>query len=123
VLVFPAGWEDYQGGQPDWEVTTVTQAPARTRSPARHVTLNTDGKRHPFINAAAAYTVVAGLASFVIGMINSAPMASTILGGTGFIVGLIAQMLSVTRAERMVIVVGIVASFVGAGLGFAHGGY
>jgi hypothetical protein len=104
-------------------VTPVTQAPARTRSPARHLTLNSDGKRHPFINAAAAYTVAAGLASFIIGMINTASLAGTILGGTGFIVGLIGQMLSVTRAERMVLVVGIVASFIGAGLGFAHGGY
>jgi hypothetical protein len=42
---------------------------------------------------------------------------------TGFVIGLIAQMMSVTRAERMVIVFGIVASFVGMGLGFAHGGF
>jgi len=32
------------------------------------LTLNTDGKRHPVVNAAAAYTVLAGLASFVLGM-------------------------------------------------------
>jgi len=32
-------------------------------------------------------------------------------------------MMSVTRTERMVIVVGIVASFVGLALGFGHGGF
>jgi len=42
---------------------------------------------------------------------------------SGLVIGLLAQMMSATRAERMVIVVGIVASFVGMGLGFAHGGF
>ena len=50
-------------------------------------------------------------------------MAGTILGVTGMVVGLLAQMMSATRAERMVIVFGIVASFVGMALGFGHGGF
>jgi hypothetical protein len=98
----------------------VSQAPARPRP---HLTLNTDGKRHPVVNAAAAYTVLAGLVSFLLGMYDVQHVAGTILGLTGFVVGLLAQMNSATRAERMVIVVGIVASFVGMGLGFAHGGF
>jgi hypothetical protein len=111
-----------------WTVTVspevnVSQAPARPRPPARHFTLNTDGQRHPLINAAAAYTIGAGLASFVLGMLSLSHFICTLLGVTGFIVGLLAQMASATRAERMFIVFGIVASFVGMGLGFAHGGF
>jgi hypothetical protein len=85
--------------------------------------LNTDGKRHPLLNAAAAYTVVAGLVSVVLGMLSIQHIAGTILGVTGMLVGLLAQMMSATRAERMVIVFGIVASFVGLALGFGHGGF
>jgi hypothetical protein len=98
----------------------VSQAPARPRP---HLTLNTDGKRHPVLNAAAAYSVLAGLVSFVLGMLTTQHIAGSILGVTGLVIGLLAQMMSVTRAERMVIVFGIVASFVGMGLGLAHGGF
>jgi len=99
----------------------VSQAPARPRP---HLTLNTDGKRHPVLNAAAACSVLAGLVSFVLGMLlTTQHIAGSILGVSGLVIGLLAQMMSVTRAERMVIVFGIVASFVGMGLGLAHGGF
>jgi hypothetical protein len=101
----------------------VSQAPARPRSRARHLNLNPDGKSHPLINAAAAYTVVAGIVSLILGMLSIQHVAGTILGVTGMIIGLLAQMMSATRAERMVIVFGIVASFVGLALGFGHGGF
>lgn len=101
----------------------MSQAQARPRSGIRHFTLNSDGKPHPLLNIATAYTVVAGLASFVVGMMSVQHLAGTILGVTGFVIGLGAQMLSATRAERIFIVFGIVASFVGMGLGFAHGGF
>ena len=101
----------------------MSQVQARQPARTRRFTLNTDGKRHPWVNAAAAYTVIAGLASFVIGMVSRAHLAGTVLGLTGFFIGLFGQMMSATRAERIVIVFGIVASFVGMGLGFAHGGF
>ena len=101
----------------------MSEAQARTQSLARRLTLNSDGQRHPLINAAAVYTVLAGIASLTIGMLSIAHVAGTILGVTGMVVGLVAQMMSVTRAERIVIVFGIVVSFVGMGLGFAHGGF
>ena len=101
----------------------MSQAPARPRLRARHLNLNTDGKSHPLINAAAAYTVVAGVVSLVLGMLSIQHVAGTILGLTGMIIGLLAQMMSATRAERMVIVFGIVVSFVGLALGFGHGGF
>ncbi len=101
----------------------MSEAPTRNRAHVPHVTLNTDGKRHPWINTAAAYSVLAGLVSFVIGMLNQMHLLGTALGATGFLVGVVAQLMSATRAERMFIVFGIVASFVGMGLGFAHGGF
>jgi len=87
------------------------------------LTLNTDGKRHPVLNAAAAYSVLAGLVSFLLGMLSKQHFAGSILGVSGLLIGLLAQMMSATRAERMVIIFGIVASFVGMGLGLAHGGF
>ena len=99
----------------------MSQAPARPQ--ARRLTLNTDGKRHTLINVAAAYTVVAGVTALVLGLLNVASTVGAILGVTGFVLGLFGQMMSATRAERMVIVFGITASFVGMGLGIAHGGF
>jgi hypothetical protein len=104
-------------------VTAVTEARVRNRAHAPHFTLNTDGKRHPWINAAAGYTVIAGIASLVIGMLSQIHLAGTVLGATGFVVGIAGQLVSATRAERTLMVFGIVASFVGMGLGFAHGGF
>jgi len=87
------------------------------------LTLNTDGKRHPVLNAAAAYSVLGGLVSFVLGMLSTQHFVGSSLGVSGLVIGLLAQMMSATRAERMVIIFGIVASFVGMGLGLAHGGF
>ena len=101
----------------------MSEAQARNRAHVPRITLNTDGKRHPWLNAAAAYSALAGLVSFVLGMMDKLHLAGTLLGATGFLIGMLAQMLSATRAERMIIVFGIVASFVGMGLGFAHGGF
>jgi hypothetical protein len=101
----------------------MSQVQVGSRSRARQFTLNSDGKRHPLLNTATAYTVIAGLAAFVTGVMLSLHLLATVLGGTGFVVGMFAQMLSATREERMFIVVGIVASFVGMGLGLAHGGF
>ena len=101
----------------------MSQAPARPRLRALHLNRNPEGKSHTLINAAAAYTVVAGVVSLILGMLSIQHVAVTILGVTGMIVGLLAQMMSATRAERMVIVFGIVTSFVGMALGFGHGGF
>ncbi len=100
----------------------MSEAQARTGSPARQATARS-GQFHPLIAGAAAYTVLAGIAALTIGMLNIAHFAGSILGVTGMVVGLLAQMLSITRAERIVIVFGIVCSFVGMGLAFAHGGF
>ncbi len=102
----------------------MSQAPARPRPLARHLSPHPEGRGgHPLVIAAAGYTLVAGVVSMVLGLLSLAHVLGTILGVTGFVIGLVAQMLSATRIERMVIVTGIVASFVGMGLGLAHGGF
>src|SRR5262245_23772134 len=99
---------------------TTAARPAR-RAP--RVTLNSDGRRHPLLNATAAFTVIAGVLSFALGLIVQLHLAATILGMASFGVGLLGQLFSATREERLVLLPGIVAGFVGMGLGIAHGGF
>lgn len=102
-----------------------------TARQAQRFTLNPDGERHLVSNALALVTLVLGLVSFALGMIvRNAPTASaalhvtaTITGGISVVVGLYVQMISSTRPERIVIMTGIIAGFVGACLGLAHGGF
>ena len=44
-------------------------------------------------------------------------------GLAALLIGLFAQMISATREERIIIVAGIIAGFVGLALGLAHGGF
>jgi hypothetical protein len=96
---------------------------ASTRPHASFLTLNSDGKSHPRENALAVFTLVTGLITFAVGWVVSLHVLASILGIVSLLVGLYAQMISATRAERMVIVTGLVAAFVGTALGFAHGGF
>jgi hypothetical protein len=97
----------------------ITQeAPARTR-----LTLNSDGQRHPLLNAVTAFTFAAGIVAFALGLIVRAHMPATVIGICAFAVGMCAQLVSATREERIFIVAGLVAAFVGLGLGIAHGGF
>jgi hypothetical protein len=50
-------------------------------------------------------------------------LAATILGIVVFGVGMVTQMFSATREQRVFIVAGIIAAGVGGGLGLAHGGF
>jgi len=98
---------------------------ARIRNHARlpHVTLNSDGERHPVENTLTVFTLVAGLVSFATGWIVSQHMLATAAGVAALAVGLYTQLISATRPERMLIVTGLVAGFVGLALGLAHGGF
>jgi hypothetical protein len=93
----------------------------RTQSRAR-LTLNSDGQRHPVENALTAFTFVAGIVAFALGFIVRAHLVGAVLGIVAFLVGLYSQMVSNTREQRVLIMTGIVASFVGLGLSIAHGG-
>ena len=97
--------------------------------PRPHI-LNTDGQPHPAENATAIAVLVAGLVSFVLGLIvrntNTAPavhIITTILGLFSVLVGLYVQMVSSTRNQRIVIVTGIIAGFVGLAIALSKGGF
>jgi hypothetical protein len=104
----------------------------RGRNHLLRVSLNSDGRPHPLLNASAIVILLLGLASFVIGLIiRNVPSADThamavAAGGTGLVslvVGLGLQMVSATREQRVIIVTGIIAGFVGLALGVAHGAF
>jgi hypothetical protein len=98
--------------------------PEATRSQSRaRLTLNSDGERHPRENGLTAFTFVVGMVAFAIGFIVRAHLAGSVLGLVAFVVGLYAQMVSNTREQRVVIMAGIIAAFVGLGLSVAHGGF
>jgi uncharacterized membrane protein HdeD (DUF308 family) len=103
-----------------------------TRSRLPHITLNSDGQSHTLVNVLAIFTLVIGLLSFVLGLvIRNVPSADStamniltaVTGLVSLLVGLYAQMISATREERIVIVAGIIAGFVGLSLGLAHGAF
>jgi hypothetical protein len=92
--------------------------------------LNTDGRPHPVENTTAVLVLVAGLISFVLGLIvrnvhvgPAVHIAATALGLFALLVGLVIQMLSSTRNQRVVIVAGIIAGFVGLAIGLSRGGF
>jgi hypothetical protein len=93
--------------------------------------LNSDGRAHPVENVIVVSILLLGLVSFVLGMVvrNSpaAPTAehviATLTGLYALLVGLYAQMVSSTREQRVLIVTGIIAGFVGLAIGLAHGGF
>ena len=81
--------------------------------------------------AGAGLNLLLGLLSFVLGMVvrnaSSAPAAlhvvATVTGLLSMVLGLFLQMISATRNERIIIVTGMVAGFVGTCLGLAAGGF
>jgi ammonia channel protein AmtB len=90
----------------------------------------TDGRPHPLLNLASACTLVIGLASFALGMVlryvvstHGIAISAAITGLAALLVGLFTQMMSATRAERILLVTGMIAGFVGLALGLAHGGF
>lgn len=106
-----------------------TTARGRARPRVPHLTLNDDGQRHPVENSLSVFTLVGGLVACVLGFLAYQDVSgawthvgATWLGLIVLVVGLPAQLYSATRSERMLIVTGLVAAFVGVCLGLAHGG-
>ena len=96
----------------------------------RHNILNSDGRPHPVENVLATFTLVVGLVSFVLGLIirnthagSAVIIIATATGLVSCLVGLYVQMVSHTREQRIVIVAGIIAGFVGLAIGFSKGGF
>ena len=95
------------------------------------LTLNSDGRAHPLLNALAVFILVIGLVSFALGIAVrnvSHPGLGLVIptGVTGLVSllgGLYVQMISATREQRVLIVTGIIAGFVGLALGLAKGAF
>jgi uncharacterized membrane protein len=87
------------------------------------LTLNTDGQRHPMLNAATAFTFFGGIAAFALALVVHLHVVATCLGIAAFGVGMTTQMFSATREQRVFIMAGVIGAGVGAGLGLAHGGF
>jgi hypothetical protein len=83
------------------------------------------------LNAVSFFILIVGLVSFALGLfIRTGPssvhvwaIVASVTGLAGLLIGLVAQMMSATREERVIIVTGIIAAFVGLALGLAHGGF
>ena len=98
--------------------------------PRPHI-LNSDGQPHKLLNILTIFTLLDGLFAFVLGMIvRNAPTAApawhiiaTVTGLAAILVGLPAQMVSATREQRVLIVAGMIAGFVGLALGLSRGGF
>jgi FtsH-binding integral membrane protein len=114
-----------------WEA--VMAGTIGTSRPGRipRLNLNSDGRPHPLLNAASFFTLIVGLVSFALGLfLRTGPSSAHVwaivaaaTGLAGLLIGLVCQMLSATREERIIIVTGIIAAFVGLALGLAHGGF
>ena len=73
-------------------------------------------------NGLVAFTIVSGLLAFATGWVVALHSIATILAVASMVVGLYAQLVSTNRDQRIVIVTGLVAAFVGGALAIAHGG-
>ena len=90
----------------------------------------TDGRPHPLLNLASVCILVVGLVSFALGMVLRYVTSTHGRRDRGrghrpgsLLVGLFTQMMSATRVERILLVTGMIAGFVGLALGLAHGGF
>ncbi|MDQ2813063.1 MAG: hypothetical protein M3Z75_14610 [Actinomycetota bacterium] len=92
--------------------------------------LNSDGQRHRVENVLTIFTLVAGLIAFVLGMFvrnahtgTAVYITATATGLASLLIGLYAQMISATREQRILIVTGMIAGFVGLAIGLSRGGF
>ena len=109
------------GSTKGWAVMTqATGARPRPRLP--HITLNSDGQTHPLVNGLAVFTLITGVAAFALGFVVARHVLASWIGLASLVVGFYAQLISATREQRIVIVTGLVAAFVGLMLAFSHGG-
>lgn len=84
--------------------------------------LDTDGKPHPVEDSFVAAAVVLGVISFITAQFHSLHLLSSWTGLIGVLSGAWGLMISVTTAERFLLIIGMGAAAVGFFLGMAHGG-
>ena len=98
-----------------------------------HFKLNSDGQSHTLLNVASVLVLLIGVASFTLGIFirNDSSIGgvvgwaavTTSMGLIAMVGGLWAQLVSATTEERILIVTGIIAGFVGFAVRLAHGGF
>jgi hypothetical protein len=86
------------------------------------ITLNSDGNPHPRENSLAIFTLVAGLVAFILGWFVARHVIAFWIALVTMAVGFYDQLISVTIEQRVIIVTGLIAAFVGGALALAHGG-
>ncbi|MFG2841762.1 hypothetical protein ACIRYZ_01020 [Kitasatospora sp. NPDC101155] len=90
------------------------------RMPA--LTLNTDGHPHPRENTLVALTAVLGVIAFTTSFFHNLHVLTSWTGLAGIVTGLWGMYVSVTTAERFVLMITLGASAIGFYLGIARGG-
>jgi hypothetical protein len=109
----------------------IVAGTVRNNNSSRLSILDTDGQPHPVQNMLTIFTLVVGLVSFVLGLlVRNVPstghvviILATATGLASDIVGLFVQMVSATRNQRILIVAGMIAGFVGLAMGLSKGGF
>jgi hypothetical protein len=97
---------------------------ARQQHRGHHVFsfLDSDGRPHPVQDAFAVATLVLGAVAVITSIWPNLHLVSSWTGLIGILTGARGQFISVTTAERFVLIVGLGAAAVGFFLGMAHGG-
>jgi ammonia channel protein AmtB len=108
----------------------VVAVAGTVRNRSRAGILNSDGQPHPVENILAIVILILGLVSFTLGMIirnvhtgAAVIVIATATGLVSILVGLYLQMISATREQRILLVTGMIAGFVGLALGLSKGGF
>jgi hypothetical protein len=87
-----------------------------------HLTLNTDGQRHPMENTLTFAAAILAAVALACAWVSSLHVIASWAGIAGTAVGLRAQLVSATRGERGVNVVAIGAAALGMAFGLHNGG-
>lgn len=86
------------------------------------LTLNTDGHPHPRENTLVGITALLGVLAFTTSFFYNLHLLTSLVSLVGVLTGMWGQFISVTTAERFVLVIATGMSAWGLYLGVAHGG-
>jgi hypothetical protein len=87
-----------------------------------HLTLNSDGRRHPMENTLAVVTVLAAIVAVACAPFPRMHVLGSWAGIVGLAVGLRSQLVSATREERVITVCAMTLAGWGLLFGLHHGG-
>lgn len=100
----------------------MAQAVRQQREPRVLPFLDTDGRPHPVEDALAIVTLLLGAVAATTSFWPGLYLVSSWTGLVGVVTGARGQFVSVTTAERFVLVIGLGAAALGFFLGMARGG-